>query len=248
MAIKKLESPNCNDRANGAEPVFLILHYTATVTGCEAEDDYFMNPAPAKNAPVSAHYMVDVDGTITGYVDENKRAWHAGVSFWAGIEDLNSYSIGIEIVNPGHDYGYVPFPEQQMQAVAALCKEIVARHDIPAHNVLAHSDVAPSRKIDPGELFDWQGLAAHGIGIWPDPLKEDFERATSMLCDEGRLKEAFAAYGYDPKIELKSLITEFQRHFQPEAFKSPEKIGCADIELVARLHCLLRMKNAPQQA
>jgi N-acetylmuramoyl-L-alanine amidase len=245
MKIRKLKSPNCNERKNSIKPEFLIMHYTATATGKEAEEDYFMNPAPAKNSPVSAHYMVDVDGTITSYVDEDRRAWHAGVSFWDGIEDLNSYSIGIEIVNPGHDYGYVPFPEKQMKAVVSLCKDIVVRHNISPDKVLGHSDIAPERKIDPGELFDWKGLASQGVGLWPEPLKEDFDKAADIAADEKLLKKKLVSYGYNPKVELKVLVREFQRHFQPEIFNSPEKVGRADMDTAARLNCLLRLKSAP---
>lgn len=243
MNIRHVKTPYFNDRKDGAQPRFLILHYTATATGQEVIDDYFCHPNPP-NGEVSAHYMVDCDGSVTQFVDEEKRAYHAGLSYWDGQDDLNSHSIGIEIVNPGHDYGYVPFPDAQMQAVIALCRDILSRHNIPPHHVLGHSDIALDRKIDPGELFDWESMAQEGIGLWPDPLQEDFKKATQAMYNAKRLKDAFADYGYDPKAALKTLLTQFQRHFHQEIFKEPDKVGKANPETAARLYALLRMKNA----
>jgi N-acetylmuramoyl-L-alanine amidase len=151
---------------------------------------------------VSAHYVVDLDGRALQLVDEAQRAWHAGQSFWAGETDLNSTSIGIEIVNPGHTYGHQPFPPAQILSVIHLCREIIARHSILPSHVLAHSDIAPTRKQDPGELFPWQTLAENGVGIWPMPGDK-----ISPAADLGK-------YGYDIS-NLPAAITAFQRHFRP---------------------------------
>lgn len=232
-------SPNFNERG-GIKPALLILHYTDTATGVAAED-YFFNRVPGAG-PVSAHYMVDEDGTVTCYVAEDKRAWHAGQSVWRGLDDINARSIGIEIVNPGHSNGYRAFPAAQMQAVAALCRAIMARHGIAPENVLAHSDIAPARKRDPGELFDWAGLAAQGVGVWPVPLAEDFKSAAALAADPARMKEALVSYGYDAQQDLPVLVTAFQRHFEPEAFVAPDAPGQATERTAARLQALLRMR------
>ena len=144
----------------------LVLHYTGMPSAAAA-----LARLCDPGAKVSAHYLVDEDGTVQALVAEQNRAWHAGVSFWRGATGLNDRSIGIEIVNPGHEFGYRPFPPAQMQAVRELCRGILARWPIPARNVVAHSDIAPNRKQDPGELFDWRGLAAAGIGLWTDLLR-----------------------------------------------------------------------------
>lgn len=241
MNIKIKVSPNFNERQGGVTPRFLILHYTGT-RDAENADGYFMN-AHAGTPPVSAHYMVDEEGAITQYVPEEKRAWHAGKSYWRGEEDMNSLSIGIEIVNPGHEHGYRAFPAAQMKMVTDLARAIMARHGIAPENVLAHSDIAPARKEDPGELFDWEGLARQGIGVWPRPLAEDFSAAASLIADPDKLKQALVAYGYDPRVALKILVTAFQRHFEPEAFIAPEKPGSAGTRTAVRLAALLRARN-----
>lgn len=161
MQIIARPSPNYNDRAPGAINM-LVLHYTG-MASCEDALARLCDPV----AQVSAHYLIDEDGTVYQLVAEQHRAWHAGVSFWKGERDINSRSIGIELVNPGHELGYRAFPQIQMQALADLAHEILARHPIPPDRVLGHSDVAPGRKRDPGELFDWQWLAGQGIGVWP---------------------------------------------------------------------------------
>ncbi len=243
MKIIEKPSTHHDERRDGAKPVFLVLHYTET-QGPDVADAYFMGrKAHPGGGRVSAHYMVDEDGTVTRYVAEGRRAWHAGVSHWDGIDDVNSSSIGIELVNPGRKYGYRPFPSEQMEALLVLCKGILSRHDIQPHHVIAHSDVAPARKVDPGELFDWQMLADNDIGAWPVPLKEDFEKASSYVADEKQLKDALEEYGYGPDNSLTDLVTAFQRHFCPEDFKNPESVGNPNQEMAARLHYLLRMKR-----
>jgi N-acetylmuramoyl-L-alanine amidase len=166
MALHFVErpSPNHDPRQVGAPVDILVLHYTGMRTA-EAALDRLCDP----EAKVSAHYTIDRDGCIYRHVDEDRRARHAGVSWWAGERDVNGRSIGIELVNPGHEFGYVPFPEAQIDALMELAHGILARHPIPANRVLGHSDVAPARKMDPGELFPWRQLAGAGIGIFPPP-------------------------------------------------------------------------------
>ena len=159
LNIVQTPSPNFDDR-KGAKPQFIILHYTGMQTA-NAALDRLTNA----NSKVSGHYTVDEDGVVYRHVDEGKRAWHAGESFWGGVTDLNTHSIGIEIVNPGHEWGYRPFTGHQMKSLTVLCRDIMARHGIEAQNVLAHSDIAPSRKQDPGEFFPWHEMAKHGIGV-----------------------------------------------------------------------------------
>jgi N-acetylmuramoyl-L-alanine amidase len=189
-------SPNFDARPDGVEA--LVLHYTGMQTGEAA-----LARLCDKAAKVSCHYLVEEDGTVYQLVEEQNRAWHAGVSAWRGVRGLNDSSIGIEIVNPGHEWGYRAFPQAQMDAVLGLCKGILARHPIPAGNVVAHSDIAPDRKQDPGELFDWKFLAGQGVGLWTDEF-----------LPPGDLAEDLAAIGYD--IAANAFITAFQRHFLPK--------------------------------
>jgi N-acetylmuramoyl-L-alanine amidase len=189
----QLPSPNCDSR-DGHPIDMLVLHYTG-MRSCAAALDRLIDPS----AKVSAHYAVDEDGGIWQLVPEEMRAWHAGKSFWRGETNINQRSIGIEIVNPGHEFGYRPFPIAQMQSVIALCKAILSRHTIPERNIVAHSDIAPTRKMDPGELFDWAWLAREGIGEFPFPTQHP------TLQD-------LAAYGYDVSDE-KAVKLAFQRRF-----------------------------------
>ena len=231
LKILEHPSPNFNDRG-GATISFLILHYTAMNTAQEALDR-LSDPA----AKVSAHYLVDEDGTIYRLVADDKSAWHAGVSFWSGNANLNGKSIGIEIANPGDR----PFPPAQMAAVTQLCQQIVTAHGIAARHVLAHSDIAPTRKQDPGRFFDWRELASEGIGIWPVPSANDYERSRKWVQTD--LRRALSAYGYNPDDDFKFVVTAFQRHFQPEVFQTPVKVGVADGQTAARLACLLRLSG-----
>ncbi|MBI1210647.1 MAG: N-acetylmuramoyl-L-alanine amidase [Alphaproteobacteria bacterium] len=198
---------------------------------------------------VSSHYTIDEDGTIYRHVAEEKRAWHAGVSSWGGADDINSRSIGIEIVNPGHEWGYRPFTQPQIGAVIELSKGIVKRWPITPARVIAHSDVAPERKIDPGELFPWDELARHGIGRWPGALKAAPAASTLGVGADGekvkRLQSDLARYGYG--IEITGLYDErtlivvsaFQRHFRRSNFD-----GIADAETQAILADLLNQLDA----
>jgi N-acetylmuramoyl-L-alanine amidase len=217
LRIREHPSPNHDARPEGAVVDLLILHYTGMRTGAEALAR-LCDPA----AGVSSHYLVEEDGAVFRLVPEERRARHAGVSHWRGREALNATSIGIEVVNPGHEWGYRPFPALQMGAVAELCRGILARHPIPARNVVAHSDVAPDRKEDPGELFDWQGLAANGVGLWPgpDPAPPGEDAVLPLL----------RAIGYRDDLPLPVLLTAFQRHWLPGRAD-----GIADAATRARL-------------
>jgi len=191
-------SPNCGPRPDGVPVDMLVLHYTGMRS---AEEALARMCAPA--AKVSAHYCIDEDGSVIRLVPEDNRAWHAGVSYWRGETDINSRSIGIELVNPGHEFGYRPFPEVQITALTLLVSAILRRHPIPPRNVVGHSDIAPSRKRDPGELFDWPRLARVGIGLWPEP-------SAGTPADVPRM---LAEYGY--RAEEKGAVKAFQRHFRP---------------------------------
>lgn len=241
--FRKLVSPHFNDRVGVIAPKILILHYTGTTTAQEAEDYYMDIKRHAQSGPVSPHYMIDRDGSVTQFVDESKRAWHAGKSWWAGDQDINSHSIGIELVNPGHDHGYIPFTQDQMDSLRVLVTDILQRNPIPPHHVLGHTDIAPTRKPDPGELMDWPWLAAHGIGLWPKPDQDDYDMAAALYPDETSLRDAFTEYGYDPNISTTEVISAFQRHFQPEAHLQ-NRAGKVDADTAARLHWLLKMKNS----
>ena len=211
-------SPNVNERQNGARPAMLVLHYTG-LPSVTRSIEVLADP----ECQVSCHYVIDETGRITQMVPERLRAWHAGLSCWHGETDLNSISIGIEIQNPGHSDGYPDFPEVQMRAVIALAKDIITRHAIRADHVLAHSDVAPLRKDDPGEKFAWPELAAAGIGHWvaPEPVDGAPPPTPPAKADVAEAQKLFRDYGYDcpqngtvDDVTAK-VITAFQRHFRP---------------------------------
>ena len=210
--MKEILSPNYDDRKGGRAPDMLLLHYTGMQS---AQESLARMTDPAAKA--SAHYLVDVDGQLTRLVPEGMRAWHAGVSCWKGEADINSCSIGIEVQNPGHEFGYVAFPDAQIESVITLAKDILGRHDIPAHRVLGHSDVAPGRKQDPGELFPWQRLAGEGIGLWPENVTVADNNEIDILA----LQKNLAVFGYDikPTSEndeaTRAVVMAFQRHWQP---------------------------------
>lgn len=212
-----IERPSPNHDARPGAVDMLILHYTGMPTGAAALER--MCDGEAK---VSAHYMIEEDGTVFRLVPEEHRAWHAGVSFWAGAPRVNDRSIGIELVNPGHDWGYRAFPEAQIAALIDLAKAILARHAIPARHVLGHSDVAPDRKTDPGELFPWQHLAAEGIGLWPAPAEP---------CGDFSALLAAFGYGVPPAVDvpIEAVITAFQRHFRPSCIDGIADAQCAGI-------------------
>lgn len=241
MPFVHTPSPNFGPRKEGKKLKCLILHYTGTPTAFEALR--LLQGADPEHQ-VSAHYLVDTDGTIMSIVPEEMRAWHAGKSCWEGEDDINSCSIGIEIQNPGHEYGYVDFPKEQIKVVSDLCRDIIARQKILPSHVLAHSDIAPSRKEDPGELFPWADLAQSRIGLWPDVKEKDELDAEEILGDAEEIKSLLSRYGYDSRVPFKTLVTAFQRHFEPEVFDAPEKIGVPGLATVARLKALIRQKLA----
>lgn len=209
-------SPNCGDRPNGSQIDILVLHYTGMQSG-RAALDRLCDP----DASVSSHYLIEEDGRIFRLVAEDKRAWHAGRGQWQECSDINSNSIGIEIVNPGHEFGYRPFPDVQIDAVITLCRDILSRHAIPADRIIGHSDMAPDRKEDPGELFPWDSLAANGIGLWPPltcippDIDTDIDTATDAPCDPAKFDAMLDRLGYAANDRLKRRIA-FQRHWRPD--------------------------------
>jgi N-acetylmuramoyl-L-alanine amidase len=238
-------SPNIEPRRSGLAPTILVLHYTG-LPSVERALDVLSRP----DCKVSCHYVIDEDGRIIQMVAEEKRAWHAGVSYWAGESDINSASIGIEIQNPGHMLGYPDFPAIQMEAVAALCRDIAGRNHIPPHRVLAHSDVAPGRKIDPGEKFDWAWLATEGVGHWvaPAPLdQESAEPEPALPEDVAAARALLARYGYktDPKgpfdLDLKTVLRSFQLHFRPAL--TDGRLDRSTLDTLSRLDGALSLKD-----
>lgn len=211
-------SPNFGQRADGQPPSMIILHYTGMQSGAKAED-WLCNP----ESQVSSHYLVHLDGSVVQMVREADRAWHAGKSFWRGVTDINSASIGMEIVNPGHEFGYADFPERQMSAVIALCRDIALRHGIEPHMLLGHSDVAPGRKVDPGERFNWRLLASAGLGhfVAPSPIRGGSAMTPGDRSEAVRtMQSMLAQYGYGLDItgeydaRTETVVSAFQLHFR----------------------------------
>jgi N-acetylmuramoyl-L-alanine amidase len=228
--MRQYWSPNADDRPVGCAIDTLILHYTGMPTAAAA-----LARLRDPGAKVSAHYLIDEDGAVVQLVAEERRAWHAGVSSWSTRAHINDCSIGIELVNPGHEWGYRPFTEAQYDACVGLCQGILSRWPIAPRRVLAHSDVAPARKQDPGELFDWAQLAAAGVGLWPEPgpgeprsadrLQAELARFGYEVAQSGRLDEA-----------TRTIIAAFQRHFRPTRVD-----GRPDRATLARLDGLLAL-------
>lgn len=213
-------SPNFDQRASDQAPKMLVFHYTGMESNIEA-----IKRLCDPKSMVSAHYVIEEDGTCSQLVDEAYRAWHAGESSWAGNHDINSCSIGIELCNPGHDWGYRHFPEEQMRTLINLSKGILHRNSISSYLVLGHSDIAPHRKMDPGEFFDWERLANHGIGVWPSKTvvadKTIWSGTTPIEpSDIRRIQKKLADFGYNIGItgelnqETAAVAKAFQRHFQ----------------------------------
>jgi N-acetylmuramoyl-L-alanine amidase len=225
MQFEDTPSPNHDERRHKVD--LLVLHYTGMESG-----DAALARMRDPEAKVSAHYMVREDGRIARLVEESRRAWHAGLSSWMGDDDLNSRSIGIEIVNGGHDFPMSdgklpPYPDAQISAVIALSREIIAHHAIPQVRIVAHSDIAPKRKIDPGEHFPWPRLAEAGIGLWP-------EEASGAGCvwsggDPTGLNRQLGAIGYDLS-DIPSALKAFQRRWMPDAIS-----GLADARTLRRI-------------
>jgi N-acetylmuramoyl-L-alanine amidase len=239
-------SPNHDERKDGRPPDMIVLHYTGMTTG-EAALERLCSP----ESKVSAHYLVFENGRIVQCVPEARRAWHAGMSSWAGETDINSRSIGIEIVNPGHEFGYRDFPLRQTAAVISLCKTIITRRGpIGAERILGHSDVAPSRKQDPGEKFPWELLSESGIGHWVRAAPLDLDGGTLTPGERGepvaRLQRALRAYGYGIEETghydeaTRDVVAAFQRHFRPARVD-----GIADPSTLLTLRALIETRPAP---
>jgi N-acetylmuramoyl-L-alanine amidase len=201
LNFHKAPSPHFNERALPLDSI--ILHYTDMPTTDEALA-WLCHPA----SQVSAHYLIDVTGKTYHLVEDEKRAWHAGESFWQDCTDINSCSLGIELSNPGHSHGYQPFPEAQINALLQLCEQLSARWDIPKNRILGHSDIAPRRKQDPGHLFPWEMLAKEELGLWPSA------RTSIITSNNDFLEENLATIGYET-VSLPHTIRAFKRHFQP---------------------------------
>jgi len=218
--VERIEpSPNFDERTGLARPDMIVMHYT----GMQYAHEAIQRLCDSK-ARVSSHYVVQENGSILQLVPEVKRAWHAGVSSWAGDADINSRSIGIEVVNPGHDFGYPDFPSRQIAAVITLCRSILTRNIVPPENIVAHSDVAPNRKQDPGEKFPWKRLAQSGVGLWVEPVPISDGTALKAGDSGDRvtdLQKALIDYGYGLEANSRydaateEAVTAFQRHFRP---------------------------------
>jgi N-acetylmuramoyl-L-alanine amidase len=236
MSLIAAPSPNFDTRR--VPPDMIVVHYTGMTSG-EAALARMCDPA----AKVSAHYMIETDGRIFELVPEARRAWHAGVSFWKGERDVNAVSIGIELVNPGHEDGYPDFPDDQIDALTSLMDAIRGRWEIPDGRILGHSDVAPDRKIDPGEKFPWKRLAQDGHGLWLEP--QAAPGVPLGVGDEGTgvfaLQAGLTRLGYDSApsghydAHTETIVRAFQRHWRPEQVD-----GISDGETRARLVHLLR--------
>lgn len=241
--MNMIEAPSPNFDPRTTTPSILVLHYTGMKSGQEAIDR-LRHPA----AKVSSHYVVEEDGRVFRLVPEERRAWHAGVSFWRGRRNVNGESIGIEIVNPGHEWGYRAFPEAQVASVIELVADIRTRWMIEDRDIVGHSDVAPARKDDPGELFPWKRLAEAGHGLWaeapPAPGNPVGEGETGAAVFA--LQAGFTRLGYDlpPSgtfdADTTAVVRAFQRHWRPERVD-----GIADGETRARLIALLRLSSLP---
>jgi N-acetylmuramoyl-L-alanine amidase len=240
-----MPSPNHGERKDGRRPDMIVLHYTGMRDAAAA-----LERLRSPGSEVSAHYLVFEDGHVVQMVQESRRAWHAGAGSWAGETDINSCSIGIEIANPGHDFGYPDFPKRQIAAVTALCRGILTRNPISAERVLAHSDVAPARKQDPGEKFPWRTLYESGVGNWvkPAPISDG---ALQALGDRGdavmALQRSLNSYGYGVAVSgnydsvTHEVVAAFQRHFRPERVD-----GVSDASTRATLRDVLAHRGRPR--
>jgi N-acetylmuramoyl-L-alanine amidase len=245
LVNRVVPSPNHGARRDGPRADMILLHYTGMQSSQAA-----LERLCDVEAKVSSHYMVFENGEVVQMVPEALRAQHAGVSLWHGDNDINSRSIGIEIANPGHDFGYPDYPKPQIDAVIALCRDIIARKKIPPNFVLAHSDVAPTRKQDPGEKFPWTKLHESGVGLWVKPAPISANSGTALPIKEGDsgtavadLQKELAEYGYGLPASgnydeiTKAVVIAFQLHFRPERID-----GIADASTRATLRALLAVR------
>src|ERR1700689_5073492 len=242
VVAEVVPSPNHGERKDGRRPDLILLHYTGM-----QHSNVALALLTRAGSEVSAHYFVFEDGRVVQTVEESRRAWHAGVSCWAGETDINSCSIGIEIANPGHDYDYPDFPARQIAAVTALCRGILPRHEIPPERILAHSDVAPARKQDPGEKFPWRTLHDSGVGHWVKPAKIT-DGPLLALGDRGdavaAMQRSLSEYGYGVAVNgnydsvMHETVAAFQRHFRPDRVD-----GVWDASTRATLQDLIAHRN-----
>ena len=237
MKIIKYPSPNFSERTLEVDSI--IIHYTDMLSTDETLALFF-NPI----SQVSSHYLIDEEGQIYHLVEEGKKAWHAGTSYWQGRTGLNDYSVGIELANPGHSHGYQPFPEAQIESLLKLCHDIRTRWNIPSSRILGHSDIAPRRKQDPGHLFPWEKLAQEGLGLWPD-MSDELKHPgllsprQSSPEDSSLWIKALERIGYETISPSQALLA-FQRHFQPHKVD-----GIANDETFALLQGLLKISEKP---
>jgi N-acetylmuramoyl-L-alanine amidase len=246
--VERVEpSPNFDERTGFSSADMIVLHYT----GMQWSEDAIRRLCDPQ-ARVSSHYVVMENGSVLQLVPESKRAWHAGVSSWGGEPDVNSRSVGIEICNPGHEFGYPDFPSRQIAAVVMLCRAIMTRHVVRPENVVAHSDVAPNRKQDPGEKFPWKRLALSDVGLWvePEPITEGPTLGPGDAGDQvSELQGLLANYGYGLErtghynVATAEVVTAFQRHFRPAKVD-----GLADVSTLATLRKLLLVRDQPAAA
>jgi N-acetylmuramoyl-L-alanine amidase len=228
-------SPNFGPRRDVSAPDMVVLHYTA-MQSAGAAADRLCDPM----AEVSAHYLIDIGGAAIRMVDEVERAWHAGVSHWGGIDDINSHSIGIELANPGHANGYPPFPEPQMAALEEMLGEILKRWPIPPERVVGHACIAPGRKIDPGEKLDWRRLARAGLAIWRDPPLPSADSKPTM--DVAAFQQAAQKFGYGvPQSgawcgQTQDVWDAFAMRFLPNRLGSlPDPTALAHLQTLAQI-------------
>lgn len=239
LPLLQAPSPNFDTRKGGKKPTLIILHYTGMPDDADARQR-LTDPA----SKVSAHYVVERGGQAWQLVAESERAWHAGVGAWGEETDINSASIGIELVNRGHQWGYQTFPQAQIDAVIALLRAIQKRHAIPAPNILGHSDIAPQRKEDPGEFFPWPTLAQAGLGLWPAPAAAD-----DRPMDYGTARRLLRCIGYDCALAgeydlpLRRVLLAFQRHWLPHHLS-----GLADKQTAAMLQAVATAYDGARRA
>lgn len=238
MEIIDRPSPNFDARRGGTQPSLIILHFTG---GKSAEYALNILTDGTRENRVSAHYMIDEEGRVYRLVDEDKRAWHAGVSSWRDIEDVNSASIGIELSNRDRN----PYTKEQLLALSELCDGIRRRHGIAAHNIIGHSDIAPERKNDPGYHFPWRDVAKDDIGVMPKVRLRDKFGARAAAKKPETLRALFNAAGYGA-YGLEHLVSAFQQHYTPRVYTAPrkgEKPGQPSSAMVARLRAVARYAN-----
>lgn len=246
LKITNMPSPNYDDRASGAGVDFLIMHYTG-MPGDQALKYYLNDVHDEENGRISAHYLILENGEIIQVVDEDKRAWHAGRSYWRGIRDINSHSIGIELANAGHYDGNPPFAAAQLESLKYLCLDIMGRYHLRPQDVLGHSDIAPGRRFDPGPRFPWSRLAEENIGIMPDIGDDDAAAMLSFVKDrelDAVLYEHLVEFGYDPDVDAQALKHAFEVHYCPTAGNMPTGKAQDETILTVLLALLRRMDES----